>query len=132
MKNLLSHLVPITILVFLFITFFQSAVDKLFDFKGNKAWLQQHFATTILAKHVPLLLSIVLILESVTAIGCILGVIFLLHSGATHFAVFVMLLSCITLLALLFGQRVAKDYPGALTITCYFIVAIFGLYVVNQ
>ncbi|TYP76893.1 DoxX family protein [Aquimarina intermedia] len=131
MKNFLTHLVPITILAFLFITFLQSALDKVFDFKGNTVWLKQHFENTILAKQVPILLGIVLVLEFIAALGCILGVTFLIYSGETYVATFAMFISCITLLALLFGQRVAKDYPGALTITCYFLVAIFGLYVVN-
>lgn len=131
MKNLLIHLVPITILAFLFITFLQSALDKFFDFKGNTAWLKQHFKNTILAKQVPMLLGVVLVLETIAAIGCVLGITFLFYSGETHFAIFAMFISCITLLALLFGQRVAKEYAGALTITCYFIVAVFGLYVVN-
>ena len=131
MKNFLTHLVPITILAFLFITFLQSALDKVFDFKGNTTWLKQHFENTILAKQVPLLLGIILVLEFIAAVGCILGVTFLIYSGETYVATFAMFISCITLLALLFGQRVAKDYPGALTITCYFLVAIFGLYVVN-
>jgi hypothetical protein len=41
-------------------------------------------------------------------------------------------ISCLALLMLLFGQRVAKDYAGALTITCYFIVAIFGVFLLNM
>jgi hypothetical protein len=34
------------------------------------------------------------------------------------------ILSCITLLLLLFGQRIAKDYDGARTIVIYFIPAV--------
>ncbi|PJC60099.1 MAG: DoxX family protein, partial [Flavobacteriales bacterium CG_4_9_14_0_2_um_filter_35_242] len=31
------------------------------------------------------------------------------------------------LLALLLGQRIAKDYAGAMTIAVYFIIAIIGI-----
>jgi hypothetical protein len=39
--------------------------------------------------------------------------------------------SCITLLMLLFGQRLAKDYDGARTIVIYFIPAILAVYWLN-
>jgi hypothetical protein len=32
-----------------------------------------------------------------------------------------------TLLMLLFGQRVSKQYPGAASLTGYFIIVLFGL-----
>jgi len=80
---------------------------------------------------VPMLLGIVLILEIVTALYSIAGIYDLIANNATNTGTIAMFLGCITLLMLLFGQRVAKDYQGALTITCYFIVAIFGLYVIT-
>jgi hypothetical protein len=38
------------------------------------------------------------------------------------------MVSCVTLLLLLFGQRVAKDYDGARTIVIYLIPALLGVY----
>jgi hypothetical protein len=32
------------------------------------------------------------------------------------------------LLVLLLGQRIAKDYAGAMTIAIYFMVTVFGVY----
>jgi len=132
MDNFITHIVSITILIFLLITFLQSGIDKLTDWKGNLQWLQGHFAKTFMGNMVPLLLGIVLILEIVTALYSIAGIYDLIANNATNTGTIAMFLGCITLLMLLFGQRVAKDYQGALTITCYFIVAIFGLYVITS
>ena len=131
MDNFMTHIVSITILLFLLITFLQSGIDKLVDWKGNLSWLKEHFAATFMGKMVPLLLLVVLVIEVVTAVCSIIGIYHLIMDSNTYFGTLAMFLGCITLLLLLFGQRVAKDYQGALTITCYFIVAIFGLYVIT-
>jgi len=131
MDNFMVHIVSITILLFLLITFLQSGIDKLADWKGNLEWLTGHFAKTFMGGMVPLLLGTVLILELITALCCIAGIYHLLVDNNTYFGTLAMFLGCLTLLMLLFGQRVAKDYQGALTITCYFVVAIFGLYVIT-
>ncbi len=132
MDNFMTHLVSITILLFLLITFLQSGIDKLIDWKGNLEWLKGHFAATFMSKMVPLLLATILLIEVITAVCCIMGIYHLAVDNDTYFGVLAMFLACITLLMLLFGQRVAKDYQGALTITCYFIVAVFGLYVITS
>lgn len=131
MDNFMTHIVSITILLFLLITFLQSGIDKLVDWKGNLEWLKGHFAKTFMGKMVPLLLATILIIEIVTAICSIMGIYHLIVDSNTYFGILAMFLGCMTLLMLLFGQRVAKDYQGALTITCYFIVAVFGLYVIT-
>ncbi len=132
MNYFMTHIVSITILLFLLITFLQSGIDKMFDWKGNLGWLKEHFAATFMGKMVPLLLAIILILEIFTALCCMTGIYALLYSGYKFYAVLSTFFACLTLLLLLFGQRVAKDYQGALTITCYFIVAVFGLYVTSR
>jgi len=132
MRNFMTHIVSITILSFLLVTFLQSGIDKIADWKGNLSWLTGHFAKTFLRRVVPILLGIVLIIEIITAILCILGIYELIVDNHIRYAAEAMFSACFTLLLLLFGQRVAKDYQGALTITCYFIVAVFGLYVVTS
>lgn len=131
MDNFMTHIVSITILLFLLITFLQSGIDKLIDWKGNLEWLKGHFAKTFMGGMVPFLLSTILILEVVTALCCIAGIYHLIADNHSYIGIIAMFLACLTLLMLLFGQRVAKDYQGALTITCYFIVAVFGLYVIT-
>jgi len=132
MDNFMTHIVAITILAFLLITFLQSGIDKIADWKGNLSWLKEHFSSTFLGTVVPLLLSIILIIEMITAIFCILGIYQLISENNSSYGTWAMFLGCVTLLMLLFGQRVAKDYQGAVTITSYFIVTIFGLYVINS
>jgi len=122
---------PICILAFLLITFLQSGIDKVVDWQGNVSWLKAHFSKTFMGGMIPFLLTVILVAEIITAVVCILGIYQIIASGVLLFAFYGCLLSCITLLILLFGQRVAKDYAGALTITCYFIVAVFGLYILD-
>ncbi len=126
----MTHIVSITILLFLLITFLQSGIDKLVDWKGNLSWLKDHFSATFMRKIVPFLLAVVLIFELMTALLSILGIYELIVDNHIRYASEAMFSACFTLIMLLFGQRVAKDYQGALTITCYFIVAIFGLYTI--
>ena len=51
--------------------------------------------------------------------------------GDTVIAHYGAILSCLVLLMLLFGQRIAKDYEGARTIAVYFIPAIFLVFLLQ-
>jgi len=53
--------------------------------------------------------------------------VMIISTGNTAIALYACVLSAITLLMLLFGQRVAKDYAGAFTIVGYFVVVILGV-----
>jgi len=117
----------IIILAFLAITFIQSGYDKVTDWKGNVEWLKGHFAQTVLKSNVPLALFIVLAMEIAAGAFSVIGIIEILVNGETRFASLAAILSCITLLMLLLGQRLAKDYDGARTIVIYFIPAILLL-----
>lgn len=119
-----NHTAEILLLLFLIITFLQSGLDKLLDWGGNVSWLKEHFSKTPFKNSVPLLLGIILITEIIAGFFCIGGIYQLLNSGETTLAFYGAILSCITLLMLLFGQRVAKDYEGAKTIAVYYIPAI--------
>lgn len=126
-----AYITEILILLFIIITFLQSGLDKITDWKGNAGWLQGHFSKTFLAGQVPLMLGVILILEVVTGILAVLGIAQLLMHGYTTLALYSCVLAAITLLMLLFGQRVAKDYAGAFTITGYFVVVILGVYILS-
>ena len=65
MKTLLNNTAEILLLIFLIITFLQSGIDKIIDWKGNLGWLKGHFAKTPLKIMVPLLLGTVLLTEVV-------------------------------------------------------------------
>ncbi|MCR5861134.1 DoxX family protein [Flavobacterium sp. J372] len=115
------------ILAFLAITFIQSGYDKVMDWKGNVEWLKGHFSKTILKNNVPQALFLVLALEVFAGAFAVIGMIEILVNGGTEFAFYAAALSCITLLFLLLGQRLAKDYDGARTIVIYFIPAVLLL-----
>ena len=95
----------ILILVFLAITFLQSGYDKLFYWKDNVEWLKGHFSKTHLKNQVPLALLNILILELISGILCIVGSIELWMNNGRVFGYYGSIFSCITLLMLLFGQR---------------------------
>jgi uncharacterized membrane protein YphA (DoxX/SURF4 family) len=123
----MNNVASILILVFLAITFLQSGYDKLFHWKDNVDWLKGHFSNTPLKNMVPLALANVLILELISSILCLVGCIELLVNNGRLFCFYGAIFSCITLLMLLFGQRLAKDYDGARTIAIYFIPAVIAV-----
>ena len=127
----MNNVASLLILIFLTITFLQSGYDKLFYWKDNVAWLKEHFATTHLKNKVPLALLHVLILELISTILCAVGAIQLVLNDGREYGFYGAVFSCITLLMLLFGQRLAKDYDGARTIAIYFIPAVMAVYWLN-
>lgn len=124
----MNNTASILVLVFLAVTFIQSAYDKVFEWKGNVEWLKGHFANTILKNNVPLALGIILILELAAGILALVGCVELFINGGRTFGFYGAFISCITLIFLLLGQRLAKDYDGARTIAIYFVPAVLAVY----
>jgi drug/metabolite transporter superfamily protein YnfA len=122
------NVASILVLVLLAVTFIQSGYDKAIYWKDNLAWLKEHFANTRLKNHVPLALFHILVLELISGILCVVGCIQLLVNNGRTFGLYGGIFSCITLIMLLFGQRLAKDYDGARTIVIYFIPAVMVVY----
>lgn len=118
----------VLVLVFLAITFIMSAHDKIFHWKNNMSWLKPHFANSILKNHVPLATAFLLFFELLAGILCVVGIVELYINGGRMFGFYGAVYSCITLLFMLFGQRLAKDFDGARTIGIYFVVAILAVY----
>jgi len=116
------------LLVFFGITFLQSSYEKLFYWEDNVNWLKEHFAKTRLKNHVKLALINLVIMELISTILCFVGCIELLVNKGRLFGYYGALFSAITLLMMLFGQRLAKDYDGARTIVIYFIPAVMAVY----
>lgn len=127
MENITNYIAEILILLFIIITFLQSGLDKITDWNGNIGWLKGHFSKTFMAGQVPLMVGIILVLEVVVGIMAMVGIYNIISSGQTEIALYSNILAAITLLMLLFGQRVAKDYAGAFTIVGYFVVVILGV-----
>lgn len=122
-----THTAIIITLLFLAITFIQSGYDKIADWKGNVGWLKGHFAAAPIKNIVPQSLFLILVLEILAGAFSVIGAIQILVNGEIEFAFLAGVLSCVTLLFLLLGQRMAKDYDGARTIVIYFIPAVLLL-----
>ena len=131
MEQFTNHIHSILILLFIGITFLQSGLDKVFDWSGNLEWLKDHFKKTFLSGFVPLMVGTVLVAEVFTGLLALAGIYFLTFANDESVALYAMVLAAVTLLMLLFGQRIAKDYPGAFTITGYFMVVIFGIFLLT-
>lgn len=131
MELLQQNATEILILLFLIVTFLQSGIDKVTDWSGNLAFISGHFASSPLKKYVPVLLAIVVVLELLAGAFMFVGIFHLATTGSSMWAIIGTQLSAITLICLLVGQRLAKDYAGAMTLAVYFIIAIIGLYLLK-
>ena len=127
-----SYLIQILVAAFLAVLFLQSGIDKVVDRRGNMEWLKGHFAKSALAGVVPALLSVITILELtagiLSAIGC-LAVMFVRDSTIAFYGA---LVSAFAIIALFFGQRMAKDYPGAAVLVPYFLLTLLAIYLLAQ
>ena len=113
------------------ILFIQSGLDKVFDWKGNVEWLKGHFSKTFLAGMVPLMVAKITVLELATGFLSLAGIIYLLISGSLAVIFWAAVVGAATITGLFFGQRVAKDYPGAAVLIPYFILLLLMMYLTN-
>lgn len=121
-------LMRIFVSAFLAILFLQSGIDKVVDRRGNLEWLKGHFAKSPLAGLVPLMVAAITILEigagALSAIGCVLIII----SHDSTIAFYGAVISAMSILALFFGQRMAKEYAGAAVLVPYFLLTLVAIY----
>jgi hypothetical protein len=117
---------------FLAILFLQSGIDKIVDRRGNLEWLKGHFSKSPLAGIVPLIVTAITILEiaagALSATGCAL----IVFSRDSTVAFYGALVSAISIIALFFGQRMAKDYAGAAILVPYFLLALIAIYLLAR
>ena len=127
-----TYLMQILASAFLAILFLQSGIDKILDRRGNFEWLKGHFAKSPLAGVVPLLLISITILEvaagALSAIGCV----FVILSRDSTVAFYGAAISAVAVLALFFGQRMAKEYAGAAVLVPYFLLTLVAMYLLAQ
>ena len=127
-----TYLLQILVSAFLAILFLQSGIDKMVDRQGNLEWLTGHFAKSPLAGMVPLMVTAITILEisagALNAIGCVM--IILTRDSAVAF--YGALVSAVAILALFFGQRMAKEYAGAAILVPYFLLALLAIYLLAR
>ena len=117
----------ILIAIFLSIAFIQSGIDKIVDRKGNIDYFKNQFANSPLSKVSSIALTLITVME-LTAGGLLAyGVVYAITDQTTMMIFNGLLISSFTLIALFFGQRLAKDYDGAATIVLYFILTMLGI-----
>lgn len=119
-----------SVFAILAIVFLQSGLDKVLDYSGNRAWLEGHFKETMLSGAVGLLLVVILILELIAGLCSALGFFQLLLFDDISFGLVGLTFSSLSLLCLMFGQRIAKDYAGAGGLVPYFLVVLVGFLLV--
>ena len=130
-ENIIRHLPILFGALILAILFIQSGLDKVIDWKGNLGWLTGHFSKTFLAPTVPLLLATITVMELTTGVLSLIGIVQFLVSSTTSVIFWASAVGTASLTALFFGQRIAKDYPGAAVLVPYFLLTLFIMYLTN-
>ncbi len=113
------------------ILFIQSGLDKVFDWKGNLEWLNGHFSKTFLRGMVAPMLATITLMELATGFLSAAGIVYFLITGSTVLIFYASVLGAASIVALFFGQRVAKDYAGAAVLIPYFILLVILMYLTN-
>ncbi|MAV79345.1 MAG: hypothetical protein CBD31_02370 [Flavobacteriaceae bacterium TMED171] len=122
-----EKIVFLFVLAFFFIVFIQSGVDKIYDHKGNSAYLNDLLKNYFSPPLIAFSLIVVTILELISGILCIIGIIDFILNKSNFIGLIGLIIGSIALLILLFGQRVCKNYDGAKTIAIYFILIMIGI-----
>ena len=121
------RIAKILVAVFLAILFVQSGGDKLIHWKENKEYFKNQFKGTFLIRFVTMALAKLAFLELSAGLLCFAGSILLVFEASSQIALWGYILSAVSFLALLFGQRCAKDYAGAAVLPGYFLISVAGI-----
>ena len=117
--------------LFLAILFLQSGIDKIVDRRGNLDFLTGHFAQSPLAKTVGPMFLTMTILETLSGLLSGIGFLIIVFTHIPDVAFYGAVLSAVSLCALFFGQRVAKDYAGAAALVPYFLLALAAIWLLG-
>ena len=127
-----SFILQVLVSAFLAVLFLQSGIDKVVDRSGNREYLNAHFARSPLAGTVGPMFLVITILEisagALSGVGCAL----LLLTRDSTVAYLGAVLGGVNIVALFFGQRVAKDYAGAAALVPYFLLALTAIYLLAE
>lgn len=118
--------------LFLAVLFLQSGIDKIVDRRGNLEWLTGHFSKSPLAGTVGPMFLVITILETAAGILSGVGCALIVFTHSPVVAFWGAVLAAAALVALFFGQRMAKDYPGAATLVPYFLVTLAAIWVLGS
>mgnify|MGYP004260682129 FL=1 len=120
-------LCQILIAIFMAITFLQSAIDKIIDRNGNLKYFELHFANSMLEGFTKLSLSLLTVLELTGGLMLVYGIYYALAERETLWIFYGFVWLSITIIVLLTGQRLAKDYVGAADLVPYFMLVMLGI-----
>lgn len=126
------YLLQLLVSAFVAVLFLQSGLDKVVDRAGNRAYLDEHFARSPLARTVGPMFVMVTILEVAAGALSGLGFLQLLFFRSSVLAFYGALIAAANLVALFFGQRVSRDYAGAAALVPYFLLALVAIFVLAQ
>lgn len=121
-------IMQILLTLFVAILFIQSGLDKVVNWKGEKAFYASHFKDTFLKNTIILLMPVITVSELSAGFLSGIGLLVLIFTGQTAIAFLGMLMASLSIVQLFFGQRIAKDYAGAATLVPYFLLTVAGLY----
>ena len=126
------YILQILVSAFLAVLFLQSGIDKVVDRRGNREYLNEHFAKSPLAGTVGPMFAVITVLEisagALSGVGCAL----LLVTHDSTVAYLGAVIAGVNIVALFFGQRVSKDYAGAAALVPYFLLALAGIYLLAE
>lgn len=124
--------VQVLSMVFLTILFLQSGFDKVFAYQANFQYIKEHFAKSPLKNTVSILFPLITLLEVLAGVCSLAGLfVFFLHDGSTEIGLIGAQVAGLCILMLFFGQRLAKDYQGASSLTIYFLITLAAIWVLS-
>jgi hypothetical protein len=117
---------------FLGVLFLQSGLDKVLDWAGNRSYIDSVFAKTPLKPFSTPMLATITLMELGAGVLSAAGALSVLVTHNTVIAFAGATLAGLSILALFFGQRIAKDYAGAAGLVPYFLVTVVGVLLEGQ
>lgn len=112
----------------LIITFVFSLGEKLIDITSYQNWLKEHFKNTFVLPYISILFYLVITLELISSVLLINGLYELIRFENFQVLYQGSIASSFTLLILLIGQRIAKDYQSSANLMIYIFVSIASIY----
>ena len=100
----LIPLLKILVTLYAAVLFMQSGFDKVFDWAGNRSFINGLFEKTILRPFVPLLMPTITVLEVAAGLFSLAGAALLIMGGQETLAIIGLLLGAVSILLLFFGS----------------------------
>lgn len=119
------------VMAFLAVLFLQSGLDKVFKYQANYKWIKEHFAKSPLKNTVSILFPLITVTEVLAGIFSLAGIGIFLLNESTTIGLIGAELAALCIVMLFLGQRLAKDYEGAVNLTQYFIVSLVAIYILT-